>query len=178
VWGTGRSFKFPPDRKYLRWAQAVKDRQVINDLEKHITFDKPHIYWRFDDKLDVLNKIKVIDEAAASLIWDRLNTGNFITDYALNKDRFDTFETIEFADNYDSVTKRLKELAQTNDNIVLTWFSAQHTLLIDLKTFTDNWDDFFYPSSDDLVVIHKNWDWIIYIAHFESFQIGQGIKTK
>lgn len=140
--------------------------------------DKPDIDWRFDDKLEVLSKINVIDKAAESLIWDRLKADNFIADYTLNKKKFETFETIEFADNYDSVTNRLKELAQTNDNIVLTWFSAQHTLLTDWKTFTDNWDDFFYPSSDDLIVINETWDWMIYIAHFESFQLGRGIKTE
>lgn len=150
---------------------------MIKDLEKHITLDKPGIDWRFDDK-EVLKKIKVVDKEAENLIWDRLKSDNFIQDYTLNKDKFEIFETIEFADNYDDVTIRLKELSIKNDKILLIWFSAQHTLLTDWKTFIDNWDDFFYPSSDDLIVINENWDWIIYIAHFESFQFGRGIKTK
>lgn len=151
---------------------------MIKDLEKHITLDKPDIDWRFDDNEDVLKKLKVVDKQTASFIWEKLKADKFIADYILNKDRFEIFETIEFADNYDSVTNRLKELPNTNDKIVLTWFSAQRTLLTDWKIFTDNWGDFFYPSSDDLVVINETWDWVIYIAHFESFQMGRGIKTE
>ncbi|WP_456458292.1 hypothetical protein [Reichenbachiella sp.] len=151
---------------------------MIKDLEKHITLDKPDIDWRFEDNEEVLKKLKVVDKQTENFIWERLKADNFIADYALNKDKFEAFETIEFADNYDSVTNRLKELPNTNDKIVLIWFSGQHTLLTDWKTFADNWDDFFYPSSDDLVVISETWDWIIYIAHFESFQMGQRIQTE
>lgn len=154
---------------------------MIKDLEKHITLDKPDIDWRFDDKLQVLEKIKVIDKETENLIWGKLKGDNLIKDHELNEHMFDTFESIEFGDSYDLVTIRLKELfptASTNNKIVLTWFSARHSFLTDLKTFIDNWDNFFYPSSDDLVVTNENWDWIIYIAHFESFQIGRGIKTE
>jgi len=151
---------------------------MIKDLEKHITLDKPDIGWRFDDNEEVLKCIKVVDKETGDLIVEKLKAGNFILDYALSKDKFEIFEIIEFSDDYNLVTKKLKELLRTNDKIVLTWFSGQQTLLTDWKTFTDNWDDFFYPSSDDLLVISQTWDLIIYISHFESFQIGQRIKSK
>jgi hypothetical protein len=154
---------------------------MIKDLEKHITSDKPDIDWRFDDNQNVLEKIKVVDKETENFIWDKLKGDGFILDYELNEDKFETFESIEFGDNYELVTTRLKQLLKTtsnNDKVILTWFSARHSFLTDLKTFVDNWDDFFYPSSDDLVVITENWDWIIYIAHFESFQFGQRIKSK
>ncbi len=150
---------------------------MIKDLEKHITLDKPDIDWRFDDNQEVLEKLKVVDKETVSFIWEKLKVDYFTVDNMLNKDKFEVFETIEFAGNYEAVTNRLKELPNTNDKIVLTWFAAQQTLLTDWKTFADNWDDFFYPSSDDLIVINETWSWVIYIAHFESFQMGRGIKT-
>jgi hypothetical protein len=154
---------------------------MIEDLEKHITLEKPDIDWRFDNKQQVLEKIKVLDTETENIIWDKLKGDNFIHDYELNENKFETFENIEFSNNYDRVTTRLKELfknTSTNDKVVLTWFSARHSFLTDLKTFVDNWDDFFYPSSDDIIVINETWDWIIYIAHFECFQFGQRLKTK
>lgn len=151
---------------------------MIKDLEKHIISDKPDIAWRFEDKEYVLRKIRVLDREAENLIWDLLKTEKFLLPYELNKDKFKNFETIEFADNYESVTIRLREILETDEEIILTWASDGHSLLTDSMTFIDNWDDFFYPSSDDLIVINCSKDWIIYIAHFESFQFGQGIKTK
>jgi hypothetical protein len=123
----------------------------------------------FDDNPQVVEKIKVVDKETENFIWDKLKGDGFIPDYKLSEDKFETFESIEFGDNYELVTTRLKELLKTtsnNDKVILTWFSAGHSFLTDFKTFVDNWDDFFYPSLDNLVVITENWDWIIYIAHF------------
>lgn len=146
---------------------------MINDLEKHTTFETPDIEYRFDNKVDVLKKLKVIEKEIANLIYDKLKAESFIQDYSLNKDKFEVFEIIEFKDNYGLITKKLNDLIKNNDNVILTWFSGQHTLLTDSKTFIENWDCFFYPSSDDLIVINETWNWIIYFAHFESFQFGQ-----
>lgn len=146
---------------------------MIKDLEKHTTFDTPDIDYRFDGKVTILKKIKVLDKEVENLIWDKLKSDNFVKDYSLNKDKFEVFEIIEFKDKYGLITKRLNELTKTNDKVILTWFSGQHTLLTDSKTFIENWDSFFYPSSDELIVINETWNWIIYIAHFESFQFGQ-----
>jgi len=154
---------------------------MIKDIELHITSEKPDIVWRFEDKEEVLKKIKVLDKETENLIWNKLKGDSIIPDYILNESKFETFESIEFRDNYDLVTDRLKELFKTssiNVKVVLTWFSSGQSFLTDLKTFMDNWDDFFYPSSDDLVIIHENWNWVIYIAHFECFQLGQKINTR
>ena len=149
------------------------------NLEKHITSDQPDISWRFDDKKEVLRKVRVLDKETENLIWGKLKGDFLIQDNELKRDKFDKFESIEFSDNYDAVTLRLKELfenSSTTDKVVLTWFSDGHSFVTDLETFISNWEDFFYPSSDDLVVVNENWDWIILIAHFESFQLGLGIK--
>jgi hypothetical protein len=34
VLGTGRSFKFPPDRKYCRYAQAPRTRRILRPQSK------------------------------------------------------------------------------------------------------------------------------------------------
>lgn len=68
----------------------------------------------------------------------------------------------------------MHELPNDQD-VILTWVSGQ-TLTTSFNTFVDNWDTIFYPSSDDIFVIDENWKWVIYLAHFERFQIGRGIN--
>lgn len=162
--------------------KSFYERQMITDLEKHLTSAKPDIDWRFDDQVEnlkeTLKKISVVDNEAENLIWDSIKGGDFLQDYSLNKNKFDTFEEIEFSGDYSLITKRLKEMKNTGDKVILTWFSGDQTLLTDLKTFIDNWHNFVSPSADDLLVIDEKWNWIIYISHFELFQFGQGIEFK
>ncbi len=135
---------------------------------------KLEIGWRFEDKKEVLEKLIVLNNHTESEIWNKLKSNDFLESYSLNKDKFEVFETIEFKNNYELVSNKLSELS--NHKIILTWFSGNETLVTDMNTFRNNWDDFFYPSSDDLLIIKEDWDWIIYISHFECLQYGSKIK--
>lgn len=147
------------------------------DFQKYIAQESASIDWRFKKNRRVLNKVNVFNESFEKIIWSKLKSENFLLEYSLNNDKFEHFETIKFVGNSDSVTKSLKEFSLPNKKIALTWFAEQHTLLTDWKTFTHYWDDFFYPGSDDLIVFDESWNWILYFSHFETLQLGQGIKN-
>lgn len=150
---------------------------MFKELDKYIISDEPDISDRFGSNPDILNKVNVVNSQAEKLIWNKLKRRHvLLKSYSLNEEAFDRFETLEFRDRYQLATKRLKELIQENERIILTWFAAQHTLLTDYRTFTENWLDFFYPSVDDLIVINYEWDWIMYFAHYEYLQFGSGLK--
>ncbi len=149
--------------------------KMINDLEKYINSDKIGIDWRFENQVEVLSRIKCINKEGKDLLWDKLLRGNLLQDYSLNKEKFETFEEKEFCNNYDLIATRLKEINNQTDKVILTWFTGE-TLFTDVKSFIDNWESFYYPSSDDLLVIHEKQDWIIYISHFEVFQFGQRVN--
>ncbi|MET4084251.1 hypothetical protein ABIB40_004227 [Pedobacter sp. UYP30] len=138
---------------------------------------KLELEWRFEDNKEVLEKLIILDKHAESAIWNKLKSNVFLESYSLNKDKFKDFETIEFKNNYELVSKKLSELSnQINQKIILTWFSENETLITDMDTFKNNWDSFFQPSSDDRLIIREDWDWIIYLSHFECLQYGSKIK--
>lgn len=100
---------------------------------------------------------------------------NLVGEYELRSGNFERIETIQFADDYDIVSHRLKPLIETTGKVLLTWHSGIDPIVTDTATFVDNWDNFYYPSSDDLVVISESWDWIAYFAHYETLFLGQGV---
>lgn len=147
---------------------------MIDNLDKYVTSDNLDINWRFEDKKEVLTQIKSLDQKAYEIIWDKLFNDNIVGKFTLNKDRFKTFEEKDFNDDYSWTTKRLLEFENREDEVILIWATGQ-AILTDLQTFIDNWEDFYCPSSDDLLIINSKRDWIIYLAHYECFQFGQGI---
>ena len=147
---------------------------MIDNLDKYVSSDNLDINWRFEDKKEVLTQIKILDRKAYDLIWEKLFNNNIVGKFTLNEDRFKTFETKEFNNNYNWTTARLKEFKNKEDEVILVWADGQ-AILTNLQTFIDNWDDFYYPSSDDLLIINGKRDWIVNLAHYECFQFGQGI---
>lgn len=161
---------------YIRMmgASLLDKKVMIDNLDNYITSDRIDIEWRFEDKKEILTHIKVLDRKAYDLIWDKLFENNIVDKFTLNKDRFKYFEEFDFNEDYNWTTNRLLDFENKDDEIILLWETGQ-AFLTNLQTFIDNWDDFYYPSSDDLLIINVKRDWIIYLAHYECFQFGKGI---
>ena len=52
--------------------------------------------------------------------------------------------------------------------VVVSW--DQHTaVLTDSELFVQRWDDFCYPSSDDVTVIPLDASWLLHYSHWEEF---------
>jgi hypothetical protein len=150
---------------------------MVDNLDKHITSDRLEIDWRFEDKIEVLTKLKILDRKAYDLIWHKLFENTLVGKFTRNKVSFKYFEQDDFNEDYNWTTKRLQEFENQEDEIILIWATGQ-AILTNLRTFIDNWDDFYYPSSDDLLVINLKRDWIINLAHDECFQFGKGMGLK
>jgi hypothetical protein len=150
---------------------------LIKVLEDKATDNESDISWRFEEKNDILKKILTVDKEGEELINDYLESNNFIKNFELNKNRFDIFEEIEFENNYNLITFRLEELFTTNSQVVLFWLQDSCTILTDLQTFIVNWEDFYYPSSDDLIVINQIDNWVMYFTHYELYQFGRILKS-
>lgn len=149
---------------------------MIGNTRNYITDSPFEYYWRFEGKECVLESIVVLDEKINEAIWDYLKNQGIIQDHAINRDKFDRFEEHHFAHDYSWVKEKLRKLNSIDEKVILTWASGQ-TILVSYKVFVKNWTDFYYPSSDDIVVIN-NHDWIIYLSHFESIQVGENLKNK
>ncbi len=142
-------------------------------MEIITTEENPNCSHRFDSHEEIIVKLKVIDNATEKIVWNKLKDGILLENYSLNMDKFIEFEEIEFSADYSIVTKKITDFFKGHEQLILTWFSNEKSLTTDSNTFIQNWEDFYSPSADDLVVVNKDFDWVIYIAHYEVFRLGQ-----
>jgi len=147
------------------------------EIEVITTSENPNVTHRFDQKLNLISKLKVIDETSEKLFWERLKDGILLNDYSLNIDKFEQFEKFNFEGDYEKITERLNNIFKEPEQIILSWFTSERSLLTDSASFIQNWEYFFSPSADDLLIFNKNFNWLIYIAHYEYFYFGQGMKS-
>ena len=142
-------------------------------MEIITTEENPNCSHRFDSHEEIIVKLKVIDNATEKIVWNKLKDGILLENYSLNMDKFIEFEEIEFSADYSIVTKKITDFFKGHEQLILTWFSNEKSLTTDSNTFIQNWEDFYSPSADDLVVVNKDFDWVIYITHYEVFQLEQ-----
>ncbi len=151
---------------------------MITISEKDIIGIEADISDRFEEKTGVIKKLKVLSKDIEKKIWNKLIEVEIIKDYSMNPIKFEDYEFFEFSNNYDLVLDKLNSFKNLKEEVVLIWFASQNSILTDFETFKENWDYFFYPSSDDLVIINKDWKWVIYLSHYEVMEIGVKIKIE
>ena len=69
-----------------------------------------------------------------------------------------------------AVRQRLRELPPPPDEVVLVSWDAQTAVITDWDAFVTHWDDFCYPSSDDVTVLPLAGDWDLCYRHYEVMQ--------
>lgn len=147
---------------------------MTDSFNNHIISGQINLPDSFEHKPEVLGRRFTISRDFERAIWEKLKEEHYMGKYELLSTNFQSFETIEFIEDYDAVGRHLKPLKETAGNVLLTWASGMiNPLVTDTETFVDNWDDFYYPSSDDLIAISEDWDWICYFAHYGCFYFGK-----
>jgi hypothetical protein len=61
-------------------------------------------------------------------------------------------------------------------DIVVSW-DAKTALVTDWQSFVDHWDDFCYPSSDDITIWPLDRSWTLCYRHFEIFQFDAHLRA-
>jgi len=128
--------------------------------------------WRWTDPKysqfseDELNKINPLETTMAMHYY---NEGIALVEknhFTPSKDKFHKIENIQTT-QFKEVQNWLK-VKITVDEIILSWDS---NTAISVKTdlFIEKWDDFCYPSSDDIVISFKTKSSIILYHHSEIF---------
>ena len=56
--------------------------------------------------------------------------------------------------------------------IVVSW-DQQTAVVTDFELFTARWEDFCYPSSDDVAVLPLDGSWVLHYWHWEEFVFGR-----
>ena len=125
---------------------------------------------------------------------------NKLPDYALNsirplgesKSRELSQHTLTFSNHSGLIESQFKNISRTdnsgdsteirrwlldrssdlNQTVVVSW-DNNLAALVSWKVFCEYWDDFCYPSSDDVMIFPLSGEWMLFYSHDEYFMFGR-----
>jgi hypothetical protein len=133
--------------------------------------------WRWTDprwnKLPdhALNSIQPLSETKARELCQ--HTLTFSNQSGLVESQFENIARIDTSDDSDEIRRWL--LARSSDlnrTVVVSW-DNKLAALVGWEVFCEYWDDFCYPSSDDVVIFPLSGDWMLFYSHDEYFMFGK-----
>ena len=139
---------------------------------KKISIKDFTLNWRWTDPKynqfsnDELKKIIPLDTTIATEYYNEGISFLEKNSFTPAKDRFHKFENIQ-ATQFKEVQKWLNSKI-TIDEIILSW-DSNTAIIVNTNLFIEKWDDFCYPSSDDIVILLKTQNSIILYQHSEVF---------
>ena len=125
-------------------------------------------YCQFSEK--ELSKIQPLVADTAKQYYKKISSLLENNDFSPSKN---IFNKIEYIDNYQfEEVKNWLKTRITQKEIILSWFE-DIAIIVDVNLFISKWDDFCYPSSDDIIIYSEDKDWIILYHHSEVFWYGE-----
>jgi hypothetical protein len=158
--------------------QIIQDLKIIIDQKEIIPFDQFVLSWRWkpshNSNISEIekNQIRPFSEMEAKRLDKVINFFESESNLRLNFEETDWMTAgIESEEVIEKFRKQLSiHLDGWNENVIITW--GRKTALTTTKSiFIKYWDDFFYPSSDDVTVISENTNWVIFYRHLEVANI-------
>jgi len=138
-------------------------------------FDFP-LKWRWTDErycllsLPSLAQIRPFTSAKAKELLEL--SFQFSGENGLLRDRFNDVEQIDASLEHEVVRDWLMTRMSGHAQIVVSW-DADTAVQVPPHIFCDHWDDFCYPSSDDVIAWPINGEWALSYSHYEEFDFGR-----
>jgi hypothetical protein len=85
--------------------------------------------------------------------------------------------TFRSDDSPGAVRAQLLALPPDATTEILASWDARTAVATDWETFVEHWDDFCYPSSDDVTVWPLDRSWTLCYRHFETFQFSSRLRA-
>ena len=128
--------------------------------------------WRWNELPgDILNSIQPLSETKARELC-RYSLG-FSNQSGLVESLFEHISRIETSDDSPAIRQwLLNRLSDLNQLVVVSW-DNELAVLLNWKVFCEHWDDFCYPSSDDVAIFPLSGDWMLIYSHDEYFMFGE-----
>jgi hypothetical protein len=152
---------------------------MVNSLteEDFIPLHKFNLKWRFTEE-----KYNQLPEEDLSLIQPlskrkavELNrySRKYFGKAVLLKSKFSTVESLKISDDHEAARNWLeKKRINPETRVVVSWDNTD-CVITSWRIFLKYWDDFCYPSSDDVLVWSSTEDWILYYCHEDIFEYGR-----
>ena len=144
--------------------------------EDFISLNEFNLKWRFTEEkynclpVEDLSLIQPLSKRKAREIYRY--SRKFLGNASLLKSEFSTVESLQTSDDYEAVRDwlRAKEILPET-RVAISWDKA-NCVITSWRVFCKYWDDFCYPSSDDILVWSSPEDWFLYYCHHEIFEYG------
>ena len=154
---------------------------TLENLEQHtIPFDQFELKWRFtEEKYNVLPahhlaQIRPLDKEASKMLND-LTNARLDVRFLLDPSQFKYIRATHIPDNLENeqiVKKWLCQRGLPFDRKVYVSWHPNYAVITTWKMMVEYWSDFWYPSSDDVVVVDMSLNWALAIFHQDYIQFG------
>lgn len=136
--------------------------------------------WRWTDsrwnKLpdDALNSIQPLAETKARELCQY--SLRFCDNSSLLKSSFEHIEQVDASAEESEIQHwLLARSSNLNETVIVSWDNSL-AALVKWKVFCEYWDDFCYPSSDDVAIFPFSEEWMLFYSHSEYFVFGKKPK--
>jgi len=146
-----------------------------------IPFDQFRYKWRFTEpKYNVLpahhlEQIQPLDQAAATLLVDlTVGSGRF-DKWPFSNPEYIYIEKIKIPQGEEAeaiVKKWLYRRGLPFEQQVFASWDNISAAITTWKMIVKYWSDFYYPGSDDLIVVDKSLDWSLLFSHEDEIIFG------
>ncbi len=133
--------------------------------------------WRWTDsrwnKLpdDALKTIQPLSETKARELCQY--TLQFSDQSGLTESLFEHIEQINTSGEESEIQRWLLTCSSNlNQTVIVSW-NNRLAVLVKWKVFCEYWDDFCYPSSDDVAIFPLSEEWMLIYSHSEYFDFGR-----
>jgi hypothetical protein len=151
---------------------------MIEIDEKDFTaIERFHLSWRWIDRTwnrlaeNALSKIRPLREEKAHELWRR--SLDFCGASGLSSESFTQTTEIDASRDEKAVNSWLRRnVSNRNQRIIVSW-DRRTAVVTEWDMFCAHWDDFCYPSSDDVAIWPDTEEWALRYYYKEVFCCGR-----
>ena len=141
------------------------------------------LQWRFTaERSDLLanaleDQLKPLDNFAANFLMDYISKAGLHDDCPFREGVFNVLESIIINDDNSNEIKSwlLKRGVTKNREVYLSW-DSKTAMIVPFYLLAEYFDDFAYPSSDDLIVFDESLNWALIFFHYGDIHFGSNEK--
>ena len=131
--------------------------------------------WRFIENLplSVADQLKPLNQTASDFLNEKITDKQLHRDRPFKKGFFNKIENIEItAGNDEGIREWLSALDIPLDKQVFLSWDNSTNMIAPWGLVIQYFDDFYYPSSDDLTIFDQTLNWAVLFAHYDVIYYG------
>ncbi|WP_107037520.1 hypothetical protein [Brumimicrobium mesophilum] len=162
-------FLFDQTNKDLRIEIDKNEIIALSDFELSWRWEKSHNSIISDFEKDQIIPVSEMESKRLNKVIDFFELEDDLSKKFINHDWIRA--TSDHEDNIALFRKKITSILEPwTENVLITW-NRGTTLKTTKELFLKYWDDFCYPSSDDVTIISEETNWVMFYNHVEMAKI-------